>query len=127
MVKKKKGLLMALIPVLSLAFTSCPTGDDDDNGYDTGTATGSSKGYVSDVIVTITMEGGTITDAVISGNESPGYGAPLILQAPAIIKQKNSVDLVNGVDVSTAATTTLKAIKAAGNEAINKIKKGEFD
>ncbi|MDR0730073.1 MAG: FMN-binding protein [Treponema sp.] len=119
--RKKILNLLFMLEVFCLFFAGCP--NDSGNGTeDTNTATGTSYGYENKLIsVTITMKDGVITDVTITGEQTPGIGSVVIRDAPAKIKEKNSVDA--GVDAVTSSTAvvTKAAIKEAGNKAIAEI------
>jgi fumarate reductase flavoprotein subunit len=132
MAKRFLILLSAVVLTLGFLLMGCPTEEESANNA-TGTATGSAQGYGDRVYVTITLENGVITNAIISGpKETVGYGDTFIQNAGALIVEKNSVDagvdaVVSATPSGGRATVTPIAIKRAGAEAIAKIKRGEFD
>ncbi|MDR2444411.1 MAG: FMN-binding protein [Spirochaetaceae bacterium] len=86
-----------------------------------GTGSGREWGYHGWVDVELTLADGWITEATVTGpDETPGVGAAAIQRAPAIIKQKNSVE----IDVVASASITTEAIRKAGRQAIDEIKAG---
>ncbi|MDR2742505.1 MAG: FMN-binding protein [Treponema sp.] len=120
---KRISYLLFVFAALCLVFASCPADPGPENGTeDPNTATGTSYGYENKLIsVTITQKDGVITSVKITGEQTPGIGALVIRDAPAMIKEKNSVDA--GVDAVTSSTAivTKTAIKEAGNKAIAEI------
>jgi hypothetical protein len=119
-----KNISILFVLVAScMVFVGCPGDPSPENGTDNiNTATGSSYGYENKLIsVTITKENGVIIDVKIAGEQTPGIGDLVIRDAPAKIKEKNSVDA--GVDAVTSSTAmvTKAAIKDAGNKAIAEI------
>jgi major membrane immunogen (membrane-anchored lipoprotein) len=131
MAKKLTVFLLVVSLVLGLLFTACPTDDEGTKASGTATATASGFGSLEGgdpISVTVTMLEGVITAVVVSGkDETVGYGASIISVAAAKIIEKNSI--AAGVDAVSgpSAPTTRKAIKKAGEEAVAKIKRGEFD
>jgi hypothetical protein len=123
LIGKRISCLLLVLAVLCLIFAGCPADPAPENGTeDPNTATGTSYGYENKLIsVTITMKDGVIIDVKITGEQTPGIGSLVIRDAPALIKEKNSVDA--GVDAvtSSTATVTKAAIKVAGNKAIAEI------
>jgi fumarate reductase flavoprotein subunit len=90
-------------------------------GNASGTASATTAGFGGDIIVTITMEGGYITDVQIAGDsETPTVGGVALTRAPGIIKKNNSGVL----DAISGATITSGAISTAAQEAIDKIVAG---
>jgi uncharacterized protein with FMN-binding domain len=102
---------------------ACPT-DEDTQVYDTGTATAPATGGAGMLTVTVTMEAGIITRVVISGPDSSSYGGPVISTAEERVIDNQDFD---HIDVVSQATYTRNAIKKAGEAAVAKIKKGDFD
>jgi fumarate reductase flavoprotein subunit len=90
-------------------------------GNATGTASATAAGFGGDIIVTITMADGYITDVQVVGDaETPTVGGVAITRAPGIIKKNNSGLL----DAISGATITSGAISTAVQEAIDKIAAG---
>jgi fumarate reductase flavoprotein subunit len=124
---KNRTLVFEIVIIaLLFVFGGCSTDDSSDNsnagqpfpGSPTGHDSGSANGYDGLVTVEITMDKGWIIDVKVDGpRESAGIGASAVQQAPAVIKEKNSVD----IDTLSGATFTTNAIKKAGQEAIDKI------
>lgn len=91
-------------------------------GTATGTATGTAPGFGGDIVVTVTMANGFITEVVAKGDaESATVGGPALLRLPNSMKKYNSAQ----VDSISGATITCVAICAAAQEAIDKIVAGE--
>jgi fumarate reductase flavoprotein subunit len=87
----------------------------------TGTATATTTGFGGEIIVTITMADGYITDeAVVGDAETPSVGSVAVVRAPGLIKRNNSGVL----DAISGATITTGAISTAAQEAIDKIVAG---
>ncbi len=81
-----------------------------------GTYEGSAKGIGGDVPVTVTVEGGKITDVTVGENsETQGIGSKAIEQLPALIVAANGTE---GVDAVSGASVTSKAIFDAVNAAL---------
>ena len=73
-------------------------------------------GFGGAVSVTVIFKDGVITDVQIEGpNETDGWGGDLIKELPALIVASGSAE----VDVTTSATTTLKAVLGAVQNAID--------
>jgi hypothetical protein len=128
MAKKLSGLLLG-IALSGLLFMACSTGDDTTKTY-TGTATATENSINGPLSVTVTMVDGVITNVVISGSDH--VGAEIMEKAPDQILANgnfNNIDknLTVAVDGYTSATFTRDAIKKAGEAAVAKIKRGEFD
>ena len=90
--------------------SSSTTNTDSNNtaisGYIDGTYTGSSFGYNDDITVSVTIEGGQITDInVVSSLEDDPYFTWVLQQIPDSIIESQSTD----VDTVTGATTSSKA------------------
>lgn len=84
--------------------------------YVPGTYTASSKGYGSDVTVTMTFSETAITDVVIdAAGETAGIGDKMAAEMPALILEKQSVDVVT----SATGTYTKDAIQKAASDCIN--------
>jgi uncharacterized protein with FMN-binding domain len=120
MAKKLPAFL--LIIFLGLLFMACPA--DETTEYDTGTATATAAGAMGILTVTVTMDAGVIIDVVITGSDSTSYGEPVIATAKDRIIANQDFD---HIDVVSGATLTRTAIKKAGDEAVAKIRRGEFD
>jgi fumarate reductase flavoprotein subunit len=94
---------------------------DNNGGAFTGMVEGTDQGFGGVVTVSLTLEDGYITQARVTGpNETEGFGNLAIAQAPAIIVSKNSVEL----DTLGGASYTTRAIKGAGQKALEKISSG---
>ena len=92
-------------------FTEDPTFDVADNEL-----IGMGRGMGGDLYVKLTMDGDTIANIeVLYHNETPGICEKALEKVPAAIIEAQSVD----VDVTTGATCTTKAIKAAVEDALS--------
>ena len=87
-----------------------------DGKYADGAYEGTGKGIGGDVPVTVTVEGGAITDVTVGDNsETQGIGSNAIEQLPELIVEANGTEGVDGV---SGATITSNAIFAAVDEAL---------
>lgn len=108
----KRILPMALVSALCVAlaiYVTAPKAPAGGEGA-TGTYTASAKGFQSDVTVTVTFDGDTITDVVVdSSGETANFGLD---QADALAQQ---VKEANGgeIDGVSGVTFTSDAVKAA--------------
>ena len=102
--------LVALLLSLCLAFGMLAVASAE-------TKTGTAQGFGSEVKVTVTVEDGKITavDVDDSGESYPVARADSVEKVIAAIIEANGTD---GVDVSTGATFTCKAIVEAVNKAL---------
>ena len=123
MYRKISGFFIIVL-TLSLILSACIVEYDPTlnmhpaYGTASGTATGSAQGFGGAVTVTLTLEDGYITRAIVKGpNESAGYGAVAVANAGEIIEAINSVEL----DTLSGATKTTNAIKEAGLSALSQI------
>ncbi|MDO4548843.1 MAG: FAD-dependent oxidoreductase [Clostridia bacterium] len=82
------------------------------------TATATAAGYGGDVSVSLTVEGGVLTDVVIEGpNETLGVGSMAVEQMPALMIEANAVD----VDIIAGATYTSTGILEAAATALESL------
>ncbi len=82
---------------------------------DSGTFTGTARGYGGDVTVTITVADGAITEVTASGDdETPSIGGQAVEQLPAAILEEQTWD----VDTFSGATMTSNAIRDAAKAAM---------
>ena len=121
---KNRAMLLSIfiILVIIFSFTACPLNDPMPakipfEGNPSGTGTGSAWGYHDWINVQITMVEGFITEAIVTGDDSPGVGAVAIQFAGDTIVKNNSVE----IDVVASATITTTAIREAGRQAIDEI------
>ena len=89
---------------------------DAGGNFITGSGIGDARGFYNTfVTVELWLENGWIKKAKVSGpDESPGYGAVVIESAKQLIEFSNSVEM----DTIAGATTTTKAVVAAGRAAL---------
>jgi uncharacterized protein with FMN-binding domain len=81
-----------------------------------GTYTGSAEGHNGPLEVEVTVEGGEISDVVVTNHEeSEGIADPALEEVPVAIAENNSTE----VDVASGATVTSEAIMDAVNNALN--------
>lgn len=127
MKQKRKFLAVLLALCLALGLWACSSAPQDstDPGSETTTAvseiqtfTGTAKGYGGDVTVTITVDGGVMTDvSAVGEDESPDIGGKAVEQLPAKILEAQSPD-VDGISGATFSSNAIKeAAKAAMTEA----------
>ena len=81
-----------------------------------GTYQGTGKGYASDIVLDVTIEGGKIADVqVVSSNETAALGeAALPEYAAAIVETQDPAQ----IDVAAGASNTLKGFQEAINDAL---------
>jgi uncharacterized protein with FMN-binding domain len=84
------------------------------SGLANGSGTGTASGFGGDVTVSLTLAGGKITAATVTGPNETNVGADAIKQAPQLIVLANSVEF----DKISGASFTTKAIKEAGLKAL---------
>ncbi len=85
-------------------------------GLKDGTFTGEGQGFNGTVVVTITVAGGKITDATVTGaGETPAIGGAALPTLADQIKAKGAVDGVSGATLTTdgAKEALAAALKAA--------------
>ena len=127
---KKAILLVAAVALLAVLFAGCAGGAGrGSSGPDgpilnaagnpvSGTATGSARGYSSDVKVTITIANGMITDVVFDlSGETPAFVAGVGMRGPGEMKENNRPE----IDVVTGVTLTCDAINLAAKAAVDAI------
>lgn len=79
------------------------------------TYVGEASGFAGPVVAYVTLQGDTITDVVLQGNnETPGKGSLALEQMPELIIAANSTE----VDSIASATVTSNAVIAAVNAAL---------
>jgi uncharacterized protein with FMN-binding domain len=127
MVKKWMGFLS--IALSGLLFIACPA-ENGTTDYNTGTATATASSINGLISVTVTMKDGVVTDVVISGSDH--VGAEVLEKARGQILASGDFahinkELTTPVDGYSSATVTRDNIKKAGEEAVAKIRRGEFD
>jgi len=100
--------LLSLILVAMLLMTSVAAMADE--------LTGRGKGFMGDIVVTVTTENGVIKDVVVTENiETPAVAADALVKIPAAMKTANSAD----VDIVSGATYTSNGIIAAVKNALD--------
>jgi len=100
--------LLSLILVAMLLMTSVAAMADE--------LTGRGKGFMGDIVVTVTTENGVIKDVVVTENiETPAVAADALVKIPAAMKTANSAD----VDIVGGATYTSNGIIAAVKNALD--------
>jgi len=105
--RNKKLFALAATCMLSttLLFAGCSKSEEKAAGVD-GTYTASSKGIESDVEVSITVEGGKITQATIDASgetEGIGTNVPDAMAGQIVEKQGKDVDVVSGATITSNA------------------------
>ncbi|MBR6569015.1 MAG: flavocytochrome c [Clostridia bacterium] len=101
--------ILALLTVLCMMLSIVPA------MAETVTGTGTAKGYLGDVTVTVTLTDGVITAMTATGdNETPGIGTPALESVPAAMVAGNTLN----VDGLTGASFTSDGVKAAARLAL---------
>ena len=102
--------ILSLMLVAALLLTSAVAMADE--------LTGKGKGFMGDIVVTVTTEDGVIKNVVVTENaETPAIAAGALEQIPAAIVAANSAD----VDTVANATFTSKGIIAAVKNALDPV------
>ena len=105
--KKISAIFLALALLFTVTAVACAEGPQ--------TFTASSPGFGGDVEVTVTVDGGQITDVRITGDkETSGIGAVAVAELPTRILEAQSAEF----DAWTGASFTSAAVKAALTEAL---------
>lgn len=105
---KKIALLLALVMMISVIPFAA--------NAEAAEYTGSARGFGGMVNVTLTIDGGKITDCVIVGeDETMGVGSRAVEELPAKIVEAGSAD----VEAVAGASITSAAIKAAAQDALD--------
>jgi major membrane immunogen (membrane-anchored lipoprotein) len=134
---KKRTIVIALLAasIFNLILFGCLYDPDDISFHDpygdfTGTASGSARGYKSDIRVYITLEKGLITKVNITHGDDREYADKTIKTAKELILATNSFM----IDTISGATYTRNGIKNAGENALKdkglidlSIFKGEYE
>ena len=93
-----------------------------DVSYNDGSYTAEGKGIGGEVPVTVTIKNGKIAEVTVGDNsETRGIGSKAIEQLPAKIVEANGVE---GVDATSGATVTSKAIFTAVEDCLEQAKSG---
>ena len=146
---KFRKLLYIVCAITFLGVGGCTGDDPEDNGAELpprlegirdGTATGKGDGFGSylgplgkndlegtigqQISLTIDVKDGFITEVTIIGpDETPAMAGPLLINAPAVIKAKNTFDLEKAdINGTTGATLSFNGIKEAGNDALDQLR-----
>ena len=102
--------ILSLMLVAALLLTSAVAMADE--------LTGKGKGFMGDIVVTVTTEDGVIKNVVVTENaETPAIAGAALEQIPAAIVAANSAD----VDTVANATFTSKGIIAAVKNALDPV------
>ena len=105
--KKISAFFLALVLLFTVTAVAYAAGPE--------TFTASAPGFGGDVEVTVTVDGGQITDVRIAGDkETSGIGAVAVAELPARILEAQSAEF----DAWTGASFTSAAVKAALTEAL---------
>lgn len=109
-----------ILIMLSVLFTCLMSGcGKRTEKYVPGTYSNESKGYYSEVVVSVTVDAYSIRDITIVSHEEPAILAEIVYEEmPPKIKKKNSVE----VDVVSGATYTSKALLDAVEKALEEAK-----
>ncbi len=112
---KRMKQLLCLVLTLCLALCAAPVAQAEDALAD-GVYSGVGKGMHSNIAVTVTVEGGKITNVTVdSQEETPGISDPAFEQIPKAMVEANSAD----VDIVTNATLTSNGIIEAVKNALS--------
>ena len=102
--------ILSLMLVCALLLTSAVAMADE--------LTGKGKGFMGDIVVTVTTEDGVIKNVVVTENaETPAIAGPAIEKIPAAIVAANSAD----VEIVASATYTSNGIIAAVKNALDPV------
>ena len=114
-------VFLGIIALLAGVVACASGGKVQPIGSASGSATGTAMGFGGNVTVTITMEGGFITDVDIDARfETQAIAGTVISRAPTLIKENNSAQF----DAVSGATITSTAIREAAQAAIDQIVDG---
>ena len=108
-----KKLLFAGVLISLLVLAGCASGGSASGGA-TGSATATADGFGGPVTVTVTLENGKVTKVEADGpHETQGIGSRAIINLPAQMVQKKTVQVsaVSGATISS--TAVIEAAKAA--------------
>lgn len=106
------GRYVGLIEDIDVDFASIPD----------GTYTGSGRGFIGDITVEVTFQGGQLTEVkVLSHSETPSYAANAVNNIPKAMVDAQEID----VDVVSGATGTSQGIIAAVKNALVEFIGGE--
>ena len=114
------AILLALALALTLVACGGEAAPEAEGGEAAGaqTVTGTAAGLFGDVTVTLTVEDGKVTDAVIEGkDETPEYGGEAMKAMSAAMIESGSVE----VDVYAGATMTSNAVLEAAKAAMAQV------
>ena len=119
------GLGLGCVPTVQ-TFTSVLTPSQAwaaaDASYTDGSYTAEGKGIGGDVPVTVTVKDGKIAEVTVGDNsETQGIGSKAIEQLPSAIVAANGIE---GVDATSGATVTSKAIFTAVDDCLEQAKSG---
>jgi fumarate reductase flavoprotein subunit len=129
MISRKSPVFFCIIAVLTMltVFAACSSlppwlADFDEPasaiGEAAGSATGTGQGFGGAVTVTLTLEGGWITEVTAAGpGETPSIGGIALARASELIKKRNGADF----EAVSGATITSNGIKAAAQQALDQI------
>ena len=93
-----------------------------DVSYNDGSYTAEGKGIGGKVPVTVEIRGGKIVEVTVGDNsETQGIGSKAIEQLPSTIVEANGIE---GVDATSGATVTSKAIFTAVDDCLEQAKSG---
>lgn len=112
---KRMKQLLCLVLTLCLALCAVPAAQAEDALAD-GVYSGVGKGMHSNIAVTVTVEGGKITNVTVdSQDETASIAGPALEQIPKAMVEANSAD----VDIVTNATLTSNGIIEAVKNALS--------
>ena len=115
---KSTKLLISALLCLGLAGCGSSSSSTEPKGP-TGEYSGTAVGFGGDVKVTLKLDNGTITEAVIEGEqETPDVGQAAFEQLAGQLKEANSAE----IDGVSGATFTSNAVKEAAAAALDSAK-----
>ena len=110
-----RKLMNTMLAVLMALLLALPTGVAAESVFVPGTYQASAKGMVGDITLETTFDDSTIQSIVIiSQNETPTIGGPVLESLPAQIIANQSLN----VDIVTGATMTSNAVLAAVRQCV---------
>lgn len=110
-------LIMGIGLSLYIASTGTVPAADNAASYTDGTYTASAHGCLSDVVVTVTITGGKVTDVDIDASgETPELGGDA---AAALAEQLTEAGTTTGVDAVAGATMTSDAVFTAMDDCLS--------
>jgi len=102
--------------IIEYNFDTAPPWTNTGGSTFTNRGTGTARGWGGTITVTVMVQDGRITEAVIDApRETPSHTRVLLQSAPRMIVITNSFDFLDGM---SGATVTRDAIREAGESAL---------